>query len=146
MARKCPHIANMLASKSCRSNSLRDGSSIEYSASPNFSVSENMVNGNSGSIRIKTDEDLNCEDWMTLRSDYRYRLCGHCGTVYFQGNTGSPCIRCGDGRTKRNLEPTSDSAFDCRIENALEVSEAKCKRLYEERRGTQLKRKVINED
>lgn len=43
----------------------------------------------------------------------------------------------------RTLKAASPLAFTGKIENAMEIFEAKCKRLDAERRGTELKRKVL---
>lgn len=146
MAKKCPKtIGPMLASKSCKDNTLRDGvAPIEYSAAPDFLVSENVSYGeNGGRTRPRRLEDLSEQERDELRSDCRNALCRHCGTVHFTGHTGFPCPGCGDGRWTRNFEPASTFAFNGRIDNALEVFEAKCKRLDEEKRGSELKRKVL---
>jgi len=141
MAAKCHRIATMLESKSIKSNLLLGGqTAIDYSASPSFLVSDNVTYG--GSIPIKTYDDLELEDRQMLDDD-RYSLC-NCGTVYFSGYfTRSPCLGCGDGRMTRTLEPTTVLAFNGQIENAMQLFEAKCSRLDEEKRGTKLKRKLL---
>jgi len=147
MAKKWPPIAAMLASSKPNKNNSLFSSSLQYSASPNFLVSETVVSyGNeSGGIRINKYEDLSYDDQRKLRADCRNNLCRHCGAIYFLGHTGFPCSDCGDGRFTINLGAATESAFDGRIDKALEVFESKCRRLDEEKPGTALKRKVLGD-
>ena len=74
MVKLCPRLASMLASESSKNNSLLAGSaSMEYSASPTFAISEDVVYGygEGRSHPIKKYEDLDSDEKSQLRSDYR---------------------------------------------------------------------------
>ena len=145
LAKKWPPIAAMLASTENKSNSLLgDEASIEYSASPNFSVEKTVNYGSRNPSQTLADVDP--EEREHLRDCYRTAFCRRCGTVWFRGNTGFPCTGCGDGRYTPNYEPTSESAFNGQIDNALSAFEAKCERLDKEKPGSELKRKILGDD
>ena len=127
MAKKSPLIAAMLASTSSEENNnnslFGDEASIEHSASPDFSIPETVTYG--GRNPSRTLADVDPDERITLRNCYRTAFCKRCGTVWFRGNTGFPCTGCGDGRWTVNLEPTTESAFNGQIENAMSVVGAK---------------------
>ncbi|KAL9190403.1 hypothetical protein ACHAXT_007614 [Thalassiosira profunda] len=145
MAKKCPRLSKMLETTSSETNSLRDGASIDYASAPEFAEAGKAVQYGGTVKRTRSFSDLDEDQQDELRGNIKMALCRYCGAVYYQGYSGLDCIDCGSGRwtIDTHKDPINAQMFDGLIGNALSVFEAKCERLDQEKRGTDLKRKVL---